>query len=79
MAYAQQSKEQANVEQDRLAKRIQEFRTQEELDHMRASSNMETSTSIVGTNGANMNSHKTIEAIMNTAKGEVRNFKLRGL
>ncbi|KAL3502215.1 hypothetical protein ACH5RR_036664 [Cinchona calisaya] len=76
LAYAQQSKEQANFEQDRLAKRIQEFRTQEELDHMRSSSNMETSTSVVGINGVTMNSHKTIEAIMQTtSKGEVQTIK----
>lgn len=76
LAYAQQSKEQANVEQDRLAKRIQEFRTQEELDHMRASSNMETSTSSIGASGVTVNSYKNIEAIMQaTSKGEVRTIK----
>ncbi|CDP11026.1 unnamed protein product [Coffea canephora] len=76
LAYAQQSKEQANVEQDRLAKRIQEFRTQEQLDHMRASSNMETSTSSIGTSGFTVNSYKNIEAIMQaTSKGEVRTIK----
>lgn len=76
LAYAQQSKEQANVEQDRLAKRIQEFRTQEQLDHMRASSNMETSTSSIGTSRVTVNSYKNIEAIMQaTSKGEVRTIK----
>ncbi|KAI5678297.1 hypothetical protein M9H77_09247 [Catharanthus roseus] len=76
LAYAQQSKEQANIEQDRLAKRIQEFRTQVELDHMRASSNMETSTSAISINGVGMNSYKNIEAIMQTTrKGEVQTIK----
>lgn len=76
LAYAQQSKEQANVEQDRLAKRIQEFRTQVELDNMPTSSNMETSTSAVSINGLGMNSYKNIQAIMQTAtKGEVQTIK----
>ncbi|CAI9096938.1 OLC1v1033202C1 [Oldenlandia corymbosa var. corymbosa] len=76
LSYAQQSKEQANAEQDRLAKRIQEFRTQEELDHSRSSSNMETSTSAVSLNGVTMNSYKNIPSIILTAtKGEVQTIK----
>ncbi|KAK6931850.1 Arf GTPase activating protein [Dillenia turbinata] len=41
LTYAQQSKEVANVEQDKLARRIQEFRTQAELDNLRVSVNAE--------------------------------------
>lgn len=42
---------------------------------MRASSNMETSTSAISINGVGMNSYKNIEAIMQTTrKGEVRNL-----
>lgn len=72
LTYAQQSKELANTEQDNLAKRIQEFRTQAELDQLRASSNINASTSAVGINGVGMSSNKIIDAIMqSTAKGEV--------
>lgn len=72
LTYAQQSKELANAEQDNLAKRIQEFRTQAEVDQLRASSNVNASTSAVGINGVGMSSNKIIEAIMqSSAKGEV--------
>ncbi|CAL9238018.1 unnamed protein product [Arabidopsis halleri] len=37
LTYAQQSKEQSKIEQDRFARRIQEFRTQSELDSQQAS------------------------------------------
>ncbi|KAI8538404.1 hypothetical protein RHMOL_Rhmol09G0100200 [Rhododendron molle] len=76
LTYAQQSKELANAEQDNLAKRIQEFRTQAEVDQLRASSDVNASTSAVGINGVGMSSNKIIEAIMqSTAKGEVRTIK----
>ncbi|KAF7131977.1 hypothetical protein RHSIM_Rhsim09G0077700 [Rhododendron simsii] len=76
LTYAQQSKELANAEQDNLAKRIQEFRTQAEVDQLRASSNVNASTSAVGINGVGMSSNKIIEAIMqSSAKGEVRTIK----
>ncbi|KAK3005412.1 hypothetical protein RJ639_015818 [Escallonia herrerae] len=76
LTYAQQSKDMANIEQDKLAKRIQEFRTQEELDHLRASSNMGTSTAVVGKNGVGMSSNKYIESVMqSTAKGKVQTIK----
>ncbi|XP_028096433.1 ADP-ribosylation factor GTPase-activating protein AGD4-like isoform X1 [Camellia sinensis] len=76
LTYAQQSKELANIEQDNLAKRIQEFRTQTELDQLRASSNVEVSTSAVHINGVGMSSYKNIEAIMqSTAKGEIQTIK----
>ncbi|KAA8532300.1 hypothetical protein F0562_032333 [Nyssa sinensis] len=76
LTYAQQSKEQANIEQDKLAKRIQEFRTQAELDHLEAASNMGALTTAVGINGVNMSSYRNTEAIMlSTAKGEVQTIK----
>ena len=71
MTYAQQSKEQANIQQDRFAKRIQEFRTQAELDHSTASGNLGMPTSSLS-NGVGLNLDKTIEAIMQT-KGDVSN------
>ncbi|KAL6969082.1 hypothetical protein U1Q18_043574 [Sarracenia purpurea var. burkii] len=71
LTYAQQSKELANVEQDNLVKRIQEFRTQAELDQLRASSNVKASTSAIALNGVGLTSDKNIDAIMqSTAKGE---------
>lgn len=68
LTYAQQSKEQTKIEQDRLAKRIQEFRTQSELDRMQASSNISTSTSTFSSNGVGMSSYKNIEAIMQSSE-----------
>ncbi|GAA0143306.1 hypothetical protein LIER_04023 [Lithospermum erythrorhizon] len=73
LTYAQQSKEHANSEQDRLAERIQEFRTQAELDHSSVSRNLGIPTSSLS-NGVGLNSDKTIEAIMRT-KGEVQPIK----
>nr|GMD30941.1 ADP-ribosylation factor GTPase-activating protein AGD4-like isoform X1 [Ipomoea batatas] len=73
LTYAQQSKEQTKIEQDRLAKRIQEFRTQSELDRMQASSNISTSTSTFSSNGVGMSSYKNIEAIMQSS--EVQTIK----
>ncbi|KAK1390275.1 ADP-ribosylation factor GTPase-activating protein AGD4-like [Heracleum sosnowskyi] len=76
LTYAQQSKEHATVEQDKLAKRIQEFRTQAEMDQLRASSNIGASTTGVVINGVGMNSDKNIEAIMqSTATGRVQTIK----
>lgn len=76
LTYAQQSKEQASIEQDKLAKRIQEFRTQAELNHLRGSSNLGTSTSSIASNGVGMNSDKNIEAIMqSSAEGAVQTIK----
>ncbi|XP_010492053.1 PREDICTED: ADP-ribosylation factor GTPase-activating protein AGD4-like [Camelina sativa] len=47
LTFAQQSKEQSKIEQDRLARRIQEFRTQSELDSQQLAANAEPS----GVNG----------------------------
>ncbi|XP_039159405.1 ADP-ribosylation factor GTPase-activating protein AGD4 isoform X3 [Eucalyptus grandis] len=67
LTYAQQSKEMANVEQDRLAKRIQEFRTQAELDSLRASSGIEPPD--VSTNATGANSYRDIETITTSTRG----------
>ncbi|KAL2557735.1 ADP-ribosylation factor GTPase-activating protein AGD2 [Forsythia ovata] len=76
LTYAQQSKEHANIEQDKLAKRIQEFRTQAELANLRPSSNIATSTGAIGMNGFDLSSYKSIEGItQSTAKGEVQTLK----
>ncbi|XVE74526.1 hypothetical protein DITRI_Ditri12bG0023900 [Diplodiscus trichospermus] len=76
LTYAQQSKELANAEQDRLEKRIQEFRTQAEIDSLRASSTMEPSTSAGGIHVVGTNSDKNIEAIMQSStNGEVQTIK----
>ncbi|THU73401.1 hypothetical protein C4D60_Mb04t22450 [Musa balbisiana] len=76
LTYTQQSKEMINVEQDKLEKRIQEFRTQSELANLRSSSNMQATTSGGGINVIGLNSYKNIEALMqSTANGEVQIIK----
>ncbi|XP_022727005.1 ADP-ribosylation factor GTPase-activating protein AGD2-like isoform X2 [Durio zibethinus] len=76
LTYAQQSKELAKAEQDRLEKRIQEFRTQSEIDTLRASTNKEPSTSTGGIHVIGMSSDKNIEAIMQSStNGEVQTIK----
>ena len=75
LTYAQQSKELANIEQDKLAKRIQEYRTQAELENIRASSNTEPLPSADGTHVVGLNSYKTFEGGMQSAtKGEASNL-----
>lgn len=68
LTYAQQSKETANAEQDKLAKRIQEYRTQAELDN---SAEMVPSTSVGTISFGGLSSYKSIEAIMQSSNGEV--------
>ncbi|KAG0492547.1 hypothetical protein HPP92_005945 [Vanilla planifolia] len=76
LSYAQQSKEMANIEQDKLARRIQEFRTQAELASLRALSHAETSTSSDRIDVVGTDSYKTIEALMqSTANGPVQTIK----
>ncbi|RDY07436.1 ADP-ribosylation factor GTPase-activating protein AGD2 [Mucuna pruriens] len=72
LTYAQQSKELANVEQDKLAKRIQEYRTQAELENVQASSNfIETMPASDSTHVVGLNSYRSLEAGMQSAtKGE---------
>ncbi|XP_076956820.1 ADP-ribosylation factor GTPase-activating protein AGD4-like [Bidens hawaiensis] len=72
LTYAQQSKEQASIEQDRLAKRIQEFRTEEEMKEA-VPNNLGHGGSV---NGIRMSSDKNIDAIMqSTTKGTVQTIK----
>lgn len=72
LTYAQQSKEQSTVEQEKLHKRIQEFRTQAELDSVRASSNIEPSAAVDGNRAFGLASYKNIDAIMqSSANGKV--------
>ncbi|KAK9935709.1 hypothetical protein M0R45_022797 [Rubus argutus] len=66
LTYAQQSKEQSTVEQDKLHKRIQEFRTQAELDSLRASSNFEASAGVDGLRAFGLTSYKNVEPIIQT-------------
>ncbi|XP_052484333.1 ADP-ribosylation factor GTPase-activating protein AGD2 isoform X2 [Gossypium raimondii] len=74
--FIHQAKELANAEQCSLEKRIQEFRTQAEIDIIKASSNIEPSTSSVGICVTGMNSDKNIEAIMQSSRnGEVQTIK----
>jgi Arf-GAP/coiled-coil/ANK repeat/PH domain-containing protein len=66
----------ANVEQDKLAKRIQEFRTQTELENIRASSNMEHSAGTNSILAVGMSSYRNVEAIMQSTNGQVINWFL---
>ncbi|TYI51473.1 hypothetical protein E1A91_D12G178500v1 [Gossypium mustelinum] len=76
LTYAQQAKELANAEKNKLEKRIQEFRTQAEIDCLRASGNIEPSTSSGGIHVIGVNSDKNIEAIMQSfTNGEVQVIK----
>ncbi|GLU16929.1 hypothetical protein SLE2022_333330 [Rubroshorea leprosula] len=76
LTYAQQSKELASIEQDKLEKRIQEFRTQAELDSLQASSDLEPSTNADGIHITGLSCYKDIEALMqSTASGEVQTIK----
>ncbi|KAL1324384.1 hypothetical protein HN51_034550 [Arachis hypogaea] len=73
---AQQSKELANIEQDKLAKRIQEYRTQAELESTRASNNTEPLPGADGTHVVGLNTYKGFEGGMQpAAKGEVQTVK----
>ncbi|KAI3982921.1 hypothetical protein MKX01_010404 [Papaver californicum] len=67
LTYAQQSKEMASIEQDKLAKRIQEFRTQVDGVGSR----------VVGVNSyKNVEAHKNIEALMQSSvSGMVQTIK----
>ncbi|XP_057456605.1 ADP-ribosylation factor GTPase-activating protein AGD4-like isoform X2 [Lotus japonicus] len=77
LTYAQQSKELANIEQDKLAKRIQEFRTQAELENIRATNSYtEPVPGADGTRVVGMSSYKSFEAgVQPTTKGEVQTVK----
>ncbi|XP_014493939.1 ADP-ribosylation factor GTPase-activating protein AGD2 isoform X3 [Vigna radiata var. radiata] len=72
LTYAQQSKELANIEQDKLAKRIQEYRTQAELENIRASSNFtETMSGSEGIHVVGLNSYRSLDSgMLSATKGE---------
>ncbi|XP_044488907.1 ADP-ribosylation factor GTPase-activating protein AGD4-like isoform X2 [Mangifera indica] len=67
LTYAQQSKESANIEQDKLEKRIQEFRTQAELINLQASVDVEPSASSDGIHVGGISSCKNTETIMQSS------------
>ena len=73
LTYAQQSKELANIEQDKLAKRIQEFRTQAQLDNLQASNSLDTSVVSDGIHGSGINSYRSVE----TAPQSIVNGKVK--
>ncbi|XP_068646936.1 ADP-ribosylation factor GTPase-activating protein AGD4-like isoform X2 [Aristolochia californica] len=76
LTFVQQSKEMAVDEQDKLAKRIQEYRTQVELENLNKFSAAESSTSGDGIHFVGMSSYKDIEALMqSTANGKVETIK----
>ncbi|MQL97558.1 hypothetical protein Taro_030257, partial [Colocasia esculenta] len=76
LTYSQQTKEMTNIEQDKLAKRIQEFRTREQLDSLRSSAHTEASANGDGIHFVGTGSYKTIEALMQSAaNGEVQTIK----
>jgi len=80
LTYAQQSKELANIEQDKLAKRIQEYRTQAELENIQVSSNFtETIPGSEGTHVVGLNSYRSLDSGMLSApKGEASNWPFTG-
>lgn len=70
LTYAQQSKEMAIVEQDKLAKRIQEFRTQAEYESSQDSATVDDI--MTGNCFHAVDVNKSIEAIMqSSSNGEV--------
>ncbi|XP_019450952.1 PREDICTED: ADP-ribosylation factor GTPase-activating protein AGD2-like isoform X2 [Lupinus angustifolius] len=76
LTYAHQSKEMANIEQDKLEKRILEYRTQAELENIQASHNTEPLPGADGTHVIGLNSYKNFDAGMQSAaKGEVQTVK----
>lgn len=75
LTYAQQSKEMANIEQDKLAKRIQEYRTQAELENMLASSKLEHSAGASSIHVAGQRYYRNVEAVMHSTSGEVQTIK----
>lgn len=72
LTYTQKSKEMTRIEHDNLARRIQEYRTQEELDSLRSPRNTAGQANGDGIHIVGVNSYKSIEALMlSSAKGEV--------
>lgn len=59
-----------NVENEKLEKRIQEFRTQNELANLRSSSNVVATTGGDGIHVVGVNSYRNIEALINSTVNE---------
>ncbi|XP_042440783.1 ADP-ribosylation factor GTPase-activating protein AGD2-like isoform X1 [Zingiber officinale] len=70
LTYTQQTKEMINAENEKLEKRIQEFRTQNELANLRSSSNVVATTSGDGIHVVGVKSYKNIEALINSTVNE---------
>lgn len=71
---AQQYKELASAKQDNLARKIQEFRTEAEMNSLKSSGNLVASGNVDSIHTADANSYKGIKAIMlSAADGEVNN------
>ncbi|XP_074273488.1 ADP-ribosylation factor GTPase-activating protein AGD2-like [Silene latifolia] len=77
LTYAQQSKEASNAEQDKLGRRIQEFRTQVQMDNLHASSSTEALTNVDCPRPIGIGpSYKDIQALMqSSANGMVQTIK----
>ncbi|KAK8966570.1 ADP-ribosylation factor GTPase-activating protein AGD2 [Platanthera guangdongensis] len=76
LSYSQQSKEMANAEQEKLERRIQEFRTRAEMASLRSLSHAEPSTSSDGVLLVGSSTYKSIEALMqSTANGPVQTIR----
>ncbi|KAL8139941.1 hypothetical protein V2J09_005962 [Rumex salicifolius] len=73
---AQQYKELASAKQDNLARKIQEFRTEAEMNSLKSSGNLVASGNVDSIHTADANSYKGIKAIMlSAADGEVHTIK----
>ncbi|KAG6532207.1 hypothetical protein ZIOFF_006046 [Zingiber officinale] len=70
LTYTQQTKEMINAENEKLEKRIQEFRTQNELANLRSSSNVVATTSGDGIHVVGVKSYRNIEALINSTVNE---------
>lgn len=72
LTYAQQTKEMASNEHEKLETRIHEFRTQAELANLKPASNTDNSTSGDGIHVVGVHSYKKIEELMqSSSNGEV--------
>ncbi|KAJ4772219.1 hypothetical protein LUZ62_020188 [Rhynchospora pubera] len=76
LTYAQQTKEMASLEQEKLETRIHEFRTQAELANLKPPSNSDTSNTGDGIHVVGVHSYKKIEELMqSSSNGEVQIIK----
>ncbi|XP_023551323.1 ADP-ribosylation factor GTPase-activating protein AGD4-like isoform X2 [Cucurbita pepo subsp. pepo] len=76
LTYTQQSKELANNEQDKLAKRIQEFRSQAQLDNLQDSNSLDLSVISDSILGSGTSSYRNVDtASMFIVNGQVETIK----